>query len=427
MDGDQDGSGVFSGRHIAVVGMNYAPESTGIAPYTAGLAEMLVHDGAAVTVLTGVPHYPSWTLDPEYRWRMRSHEERNGVTVIRARHYVPARPNVVARLWWEASFLGNAGLVRLPERPDVIVAASPSLSGPVVARRLARRHGVPYGVVVQDLVGQATKNAGMSGARTMTGAASAVEGGVLRSAGSVAIVSEGFRTHVHSYGVDPARVRLLPNWAHIPAPSRDSAEVRRRLGWPDDAFVVLHTGNMGLKQDLGNVVEAARILGDRREVLVVLMGDGNQRTALEAQAAGVPGLRFAEPCDGDLYPDVLRAADLLLVNERSSVGDMSLPSKLTSYFSTGSAVLAAVGPDGSCAREIGRTGGAGVRVDAEDPRALADVILTLAADPEARARMGAAAQAYADRNLGRGSAIESVRSFVGALLVDAPAPVAVGG
>ena len=162
----------LSGRHVAVVGMNYAPEPTGIAPYTAGLAEMLVDAGARVTVVTGVPHYPTWTIDPEYRWRLRAHERQHGVDIIRARHFVPRRQSVPGRLWWEASFLGNAGLVRLPAPPDAVVAASPSLSGPVVARRLARRHGVPYGVVVQDLVGQATKNAGMSGAGRITGAAS---------------------------------------------------------------------------------------------------------------------------------------------------------------------------------------------------------------------------------------------------------------
>jgi glycosyltransferase involved in cell wall biosynthesis len=423
MADDHEVADALAGRHIAVVGMNYAPEPTGIAPYTAGLAEMLVEAGARVTVVTGIPHYPSWTVPAEYTWRLRAHETHNGVSVIRARHFVPARQNVIGRLWWEASFLANAGLVRLPERPDAVVAASPSLSGPVVARRLAHHHRVPYGVVVQDLVGEATRNAGMQGAGRMSGAAASVEGGALRGAAQVAVVSEGFRAHALAYGVEAERIRVLPNWAHIAAPSRPRAEVRRQLGWGEDVFVALHTGNMGLKQDLGNVVEAARLLAGRRDVLVVLMGDGNQRAALEAQGAGIPGLRFLAPVEGDLYPDVLRAADLLLVNERSSVGDMSLPSKLTSYFSTGSPVLAAVGPDGSCAREIGRTDGGAVRIDAENPRLLADAVLELAADPGRRARMGEAAGAYAHSYLGRGSATQSVRAFVGALLAEAHEPV----
>ena len=33
---------------------------------------------------------------------------------------------------------------------------------------------------------------------------------------------------------------------------------RTALGWPRAPFTVVHTGNIGLKQDLGNVVEAAR-------------------------------------------------------------------------------------------------------------------------------------------------------------------------
>ena len=56
-------------------------------------------------------------------------------------------------------------------------------------------------------------------------------------------------------------------------------------------------------------------------------------------------------------------------------------------------------------------------------RGLADAILELAADPERRARMGRRAQAYADRNLGRGSAMATVHAFVASLLETSRHPV----
>ena len=45
---------------ISVIGLNYAPEPTGIAVYTAGLAEGLADRGHRVKAITGIPHYPQW-------------------------------------------------------------------------------------------------------------------------------------------------------------------------------------------------------------------------------------------------------------------------------------------------------------------------------------------------------------------------------
>ncbi len=55
------------GRNVLIVGINYWPEPTGIAPYTTGMAEHLAKHAASVEVLTGLPCYPSWTVPAAYR------------------------------------------------------------------------------------------------------------------------------------------------------------------------------------------------------------------------------------------------------------------------------------------------------------------------------------------------------------------------
>ena len=67
------------------------------------------------------------------------------------------------------------------------------------------------------------------------------------------------------------------------------------------------------------------------------MGDGNQRAHLRELAGGLPNLDFLPPADDADFPDVLAAADVLAVTQRASVLDMSVPSKLTSYFAAGPA------------------------------------------------------------------------------------------
>jgi glycosyltransferase involved in cell wall biosynthesis len=239
-----------------------------------------------------------------------------------------------------------------------------------------------------------------------------LEGWVARQSDQIAVVSPGFRPYLHGLGVDPDRIVTLRNWSHITPPTADPLETRKQLGWSPEQIVVLHAGAIGLKQGLENVVEAARaaVNLDRR-LHFVLMGDGNQRRNLEARATGLPNISFIDPVRKEHFPNVLAAADLLLINERGSVTDMSLPSKLTSYLVAGRPIVAAVNPGGETAREIERSR-AGVSVPAEQPRALVNALSALANDAGTIERMSRAGAAYAETQLSRESALDQAERFV---------------
>jgi colanic acid biosynthesis glycosyl transferase WcaI len=400
---------------VLVIGINYAPEQTGSAPYTAGLAEMIA-DFADVEVMAGAPHYPSWRVEPEYRWRLRRHEQRNGVDVRHFRHFVPRRQSAFGRAVWDGSFVANVAFASPRRAPDVVIASTPSLGGAVLGARFAQRYRVPFGVVIQDLVGQAARQTGIAGGGAVAGVVGRVEGWTLRRADAVAVVSDAFREQLGVYRVDGARVRLLPNWTHIPYPHQKPTSMRAALGWRDDEFVALHSGNMGLKQDLGNVIEAARTLEGRSGIRFVLCGDGNQRQVLRDCAAGLSNLSFLDPVSSERYPDLLRAADVLLVNERASLRDMALPSKLTSYFAARRPVIAAVSIDGACAQEIARTDGAAHIVAPGQPAELARAIEALSSDGAWSASMAAAGGRFADAHLSPATAARRVRELVSDLL-----------
>jgi colanic acid biosynthesis glycosyl transferase WcaI len=380
------------------VSTNYAPEQAGIGPYATQTAEHWAGEGAEVHVLAGMPHYPAWRTDPAYRGVWSRTEVRNGVRVHRRRHTVPPRQTAARRALYEASILAHGAL--LPPRmgrPDAVVAQLPSLAGGVLAARLARRCGVPFVPVVQDLMGAAAAQSGIRGGDRAATAAAAVERHVLRGAALVGVIHETFVERVAAMGVPRDRVRLVPNWSHVAAPTAPRDDTRRRLGWPDDRTVVLHSGNMGLKQGLEVLVGAAR---EAPEVLFVLMGDGNQRVHLQACAAGLANVTFLPPAEEADFPDVLAAADVLAVTQRASVLDMSVPSKLTSYFAAGRPVVASVADAGGTAEEV-RRAGAGVLVAPDDPAALLRAVRDLAADPMAADALGAHGPAYVDTRLSR--------------------------
>ena len=413
---------------VLIIGMHYSPEVTGNAPYTAGLAEHLAARGDRVTVLTGLPHYPAWRIARGTPRRLLERETTNGVTVIRAAHYVPATQSAIRRLLYEGTFslTGLVASMRLV-RPDAILGVIPSLSDGILARVTGQRMGVQYGLLFQDLMGPAARQSGMNGGRSVARAASAAEAWAAAGARAVGVVAETFTPYVASLGVPTTRIHHVPNWVHLARPTLSPTETRRRFGWPEDRQVVLHSGNMGLKQGLEQVVDAARLAEDRGDpVRFVLAGGGSQEEALRSMAARLPTVEFLPIQPEGLHASILAAADVLFLSERATQLDMSLPSKLTSYFAAGRPILAAVPIAGASAREVARAG-AGLTIPAGDPGRILDALAELRADGALRARLAAAGPRYAETDLGAAACLARAAALVDAIAgAEVPSTASIG-
>lgn len=389
---------------ITVVGLNYAPEPTGIAPYTSGLCDDLAAKGHQVTVVTGVPHYPQWKVQGTQPRTQR----RNGVTVSRVRHYVPERPFGLRRLRLELSF-GIRSVLRSWRNPESLIFVSPALIATFIGTLKARLFGIPYRVWVQDIYSLGISQVSTS---RMARAMAHLESRVLKKAQEVIVIHDRFRRYVCSeLGVSTAQVRVIRNWSHLAvAASTDVSAVRTSYGWSDDDVVVLHAGNMGAKQGLDNVVAAARLAAESGSPLrFAFVGDGNMRQALECEAVGST-VQFIDPVPDAEFARLLSAADVLLVSEVAGLTEMSVPSKLTTYFASGVPVLASVSSSSVTADEM-HAAGAGPRVDPGDSAALVDTAEWLSRT-EKRDAYVRAAQNYARQVLSRRAAVEGFESIL---------------
>lgn len=401
---------------ILLTSLYYAPDSTGIAPYAAQLAEHLAATGYDVTAVTGMPHYPSWRIDAPYRRRLAVREWRGGVDVRRRWHSVPRTRTALTRAAYEGSFFASGlSMLRLPA-PHAILAITPALAGGALARIAARRFGVPYGLIVQNLTGAAAAQSGIGTGRGVAAGVRAIEGWAARGAAAVGITAEGFRPQLEAMGVDAARIRRVRNWTQIAQSTRDPQSVRRELGWAAGSTVCLHAGNMGAKQGLEHVIEAARIsMIEAPEVLFVLMGDGDARPGLQARAQGLSNVHFLPLQPIETVADVLAAADVLLVTQRGSARNMALPTKLTAYFAAGRPVVAAVAAGSEAATETEWSGG-GIVCASGDPRALLSAIRRVTADAGLAAHLAASGRAYALDVLSRDAALRGYEQLLAAVL-----------
>ena len=401
---------------VAILGLNYPPEHTGIAPYTGGLAVGLRRRGFRVTAHVSHPHYPQWQIHEGYGQWSRT-ESADGVEVHRRLHYVPRSPRGIRRLVSELSFGLRLVFARLG-RPRVVIAVSPSLFSTALAvlrLRLSPRRGRLV-IWVQDIysLGMAETSEGGQTARRIT---EWVEARTLRAADRVVVIHQRFADFLsEELGVDPSRLVVVRNWTHLPKSDPvDAAAARASLGWPEGVALAVHTGNMGAKQGLETIVDAARVADERgAPVHFLLVGDGGERAKLKELARGVSRLTFVDPLGDAEYRLALGAADVLIVNEKPGVAAMAVPSKLTSYFDAGRPVVASTDVGGITASEV-LAAEAGVVVPAGAPDELVDAVLSVTADPDAAQRFGLNGRRYRESVLDEEAAIEQWARLLGEL------------
>ncbi len=385
---------------VLILGINYWPEETGIAVFTTGRCEYLAAQGHEVTICTGFPYYPWWRVPAEYRGRLFDQESRNGVRILRSYLYVPRRVTSLRRILHEASFIASSCLRALKERrPDVLLTISPPLGLALTSVLLSQRWGIPYIYHVPDLQPDAAVDLGMLPKGRLVRGLYALERLAYRKAALVSTLTEAMRERIVTKGISPDKVTLFSDWADpalFNVPLVHGGERFRRNFDLQGRFLVVHCGNMGVKQGLDVVLGAAEASREARDIVYLLVGDGAERPRLQmrAQASGLASVRFLPLQPREVFLDLLAAADLCLVTQQRAVADIVFPSKVLTLLAAGRVVVASLNRSSEVARVVTQAG-AGVVVPPEDPQALLDAILALRRDAECRLTMAARGRAYA--------------------------------
>ena len=401
---------------VLLVTTNFWPEPTGIAVYTTDLAETLQANGHQVSALTSLPHYPWWKVPSEFAHLGEGTGINNGVSIVRAKHLVPTKMNVLMRMRFETSLWWNLRRVSktmLGNDFDVVIACIPTVAAGIVGKKIAKTLSIPFGLIVQDLSGAGAKQSGLRGGAVISKIAHAVEGRALHGADSLVVVSPAMRDVVAGLGVPESRITQITNYSARAISNFDKASARSQFDWASDDFVVIHTGNMGAKQDLENVVRAAEAIHADSKIKIYLVGHGNQEVRLKELCKGKSNIVVLPAVSDDDYSALLSAADLLLVNERPTQMEMSLPSKLTSYLYSERPVIAAVPRGGATWKFLD---GIAELVEAGKPKALADSIIKLQNDSAKMEKLAMDGLAFAKANLepsvGRAKYLEWVQKLL---------------
>ena len=390
---------------ILVLNQYYWPGVEATAQLLAQLCEDLARD-YDVTVVTGQLRGHELPLD----------EMRNGVRVVRVRSTTYDRAQLHLRAANYVSYLGDTALTALRgERPDLVLCMTdPPIIGDV-ALVVARRFGVPLLVISQDVFPEIAERVKRLQQPILLGALRRLVALYLKRADRVVAIGETMKERLEHKGAPAERVAVIPNWVD----TRDLTPRPRRNDWSaahglDDAFVVMHSGNIGHAQDLDTLVRAATFLRDLEPLRIVVIGFGARHGEVTrlAQRLEVTGkVAFLDYQPREVLPFSLASGDLHYVGLARGLSGFVVPSRLYGILAAARPVLVSADADSETARLVEEVG-CGFVLPPGRPELVAGVIRDLVEGRLSLEGMGERGREWVEREADREVAFGRYRSLV---------------
>lgn len=384
--------------HACFFNRSYHPDHAATGQLLTELAEDLVREhGWRVSVVAG----PALAGRPDDAGRPRGwapfrRESHDGVEILRARGTTFRPHRVAGRFANYLSYFSSACVAGLGvERPDVVAAfTDPPIIG-LAALLTARRARAGFVLVCQDIFPEVGALLETFHSETVNRLLDRVNRLLIRRADRIVAVGETMRDRlVADKHADRGKVVVIHNWADcaaiVPGPKRNAFSVSHGLA---DAFVVMHSGNVGLSQDLDTLLDAADRLRHHPDVLLVVVGDGARRATLEARARseGLGNVRFLPQQPKAGLRESFASADVFVIALKRGLAGYVVPSKLYGILAAGRPYVAAT-EESSEVTAITERYGCGLLARPGDADDLARKILALHQDRVLGQRLGANAR-----------------------------------
>ena len=389
--------------HILFLTDNFPPETNAPASRTYEHTKRWVRAGHQVTVVTGAPNFPSGKIHAGYTNALWRRETMDGIDVVRVWTYITANEGFLKRTLDYVSFM-LAAIVASPflPRPDVIVATSPQFFTPCAAWVVSLLRWRPFVFELRDLWPDSIVAVGAMRETAVIGWLRKLEYFLYRRAARIVSVTNSFKRVLTANGIAAGKIAVVPNGvdleAYVPGPK--PAALAKRLG-VEGKFVAAYVGTVGMAHGIGTLLDAARALKQRPDIVFVVVGTGAQQVELaeQAQREELNNVIFVGAVSKAEVREYWRLCDVAVVLLRDTpLFRHVIPSKMFEAMGMERAIVLGVKGE---SEEILLESKAGVTIPPEDAAALADAVSALADDGARCAALGKNGRVFAAERFSR--------------------------
>lgn len=395
-------------KKILVVCQHYYPENFQITP----ICEQLVKDGYDVTILAGLPNYPTGIVPDEYKKGHRD-EIINGVHVVRG--YEIGRRK--GPLWlainyvsFTLSFLHKVNVLSGDFDIVLVYQLSPVLMA-LPGIKYANKHKVPLMIYCCDLWPESMKMYIKNEKNILFRIMKRMSQKVYSRADVLAVQSKSFIDYMEqTHGIKRDKMIYMPAFA-------DETYLETDFTSDDNLVDFVFLGNLGIAQNLISVLEAVNKIKDVPNFKVHFVGDGSCLGQMK-EFVNNNGLEDIVQFYGrrpvEEMPKFYKLADACLVSLKAdNATGLTLPSKVQGYMAAGLPIIGMI--DGS-AQEVIAEAKCGLCVNADDVDGFARVMKNFIENKEEYRDFGLNGRKYFKDNFNKRKLLDSIEKSIDNLI-----------
>ena len=406
----------ISRKKILVVSQYFWPEDFRVNELVLGLQT----NGHDIEVLTSTPNYPQGTIFSEYKNNPSQFSNYHDIEVHRVPQIARGKHKLTLALNYFSFVLSSClfCLFKLRSKKyDIIFAVqlSPIFSVlPAILCKVMFR--IPLYIWVLDIWPDSISSAKIKVSSLGYKLLSKLCGNIYSSADYLLLSSKGFKKRFTEMGVTSPKIDYFPQWVEdvylgdIEFGCDEDIQVRSVISSWSQKKIFLFAGNIGEAQDFGNVLLSFKHSSHLIDLVFLIIGDGRYKQSVSdlIELYGLSAHVFLLGRYSSNYmPFFYHYADVLVFSLSDiPIFKLTLPGKVQSYMSSGTAVIGMVNGESSL---VINEADCGFTVDAGDfmgfSRLIDGCCLTSKAELEA---IGDNGKDYAAENFGYVSLISKL-------------------
>ena len=375
----------------------YPPETGAPQNRLSGLARELKQMGHEVVILTAMPNYPAMQIPPDYIGKKYVVDEFENIPVHRAWIYVSKNRSIISRLmnYFSFTFSSTYYASKIKGNFDYLMVESPPLFLGISAWWISKRKKAKMVFNVSDLWPESAEKLGVISNKMFLKLATILEEWLYKKSYMVTGQTQGIVQNIKTRFPNK-KVHWLPNGVDESIFSFKKQEnVRQQLKLSNDDFLIMYGGIIGLAQGLDVILDAAKLLPAESKITYLLLGDGPEKNRLQQRVVeeNIARVKFLELVSREVVPSYVDAVDVAVIPlKKMDLFLGAIPSKIFENLALGKPLLLSV--DGEARSLFIDQGNAGLFIEPENSKMLAEKSLKMEANPEMVREMGNNGKAF---------------------------------